>query len=211
MFSILWFRTVRSLAREAIRSVTHLVLACSWSDAFNLNFEPKGAGQTSPTSLRLGFSWSSFFTRAAPKGQAARALLLRPTPVFRDPENFQCRAAFIQHQESLVSRQLYRLPRSNPFLTHGTVESPAKYVLCHHLKVRRAAASNQPRGLKVQPLCWLAAALKNQFFIVSVLFKENCRSPSVNRALASNTFPGYGSSQVHFCLVVTPGNMRLAS
>ena len=157
------------------------------------------------------FSWSSFFTRAAPKGQAARALLLRPTPVFRDPENFQCRAAFIQHQESLVSRQLYRLPRSNPFLTHGTVESPAKCVLCHHLKVRRAAASNQPRGLKVQPLCWLAAALKNQFFIVSVLFKENCRSQSVNRALASNTFPGYGSSQVHFCLVVTPGNMRLAS
>src|ERR1051326_864832 len=40
------------------------------------------------------------------------------------PENVQCRAVFIQFVRALVSPA--QGPASNPFLTHGPVESPAK-------------------------------------------------------------------------------------
>jgi hypothetical protein len=64
-----------------------------------------------------------------PSGSSLRVFYLKasPDPSRRQagPENVQCRSVFIQFQRVVV-----RQPRltSNPFLTHGTVESPLKVV-----------------------------------------------------------------------------------
>ena len=51
----------------------------------------------------------------------------RAHPATAGPENVQCRSVFIQLIRVVVSSApVARLPPSNPFLTHGTVESPAK-------------------------------------------------------------------------------------
>src|SRR6266481_3134709 len=48
-------------------------------------------------------------------------------PASAGPENVQCRSVFIQFLRVLVSSgSLSEVRMSNPFLTHGTVESPAK-------------------------------------------------------------------------------------
>jgi hypothetical protein len=46
------------------------------------------------------------------------------------PENVQCRSVFIQLIRAVVSPAPVARPlAANPFLTHGTVESPAKLLL----------------------------------------------------------------------------------
>lgn len=58
-----------------------------------------------------------------------------------------------------------------------------------------STASNQLIWVKLQPLSWLAAALKNQFaFIVPVNSKEE-----------------RGLSQIHFFCKASSGNIRVAS
>ncbi len=90
-----------------------------------------------PDSLRLGFLGHQSFTLAAPLLASRSGTGLAPNPgCFRDPENLQCRAVFIQYQRAVVLRQRSALPESNPLLTHGTVESPAKLFLRRFLKNR---------------------------------------------------------------------------
>jgi hypothetical protein len=47
-------------------------------------------------------------------------------PASAGPENVQCRSVFIQFKELWFVSPGRPAPASNPFLTHGTVESPAK-------------------------------------------------------------------------------------
>jgi hypothetical protein len=92
------------LLNEAIRSVTHLVLA---PDRKSLFFK----------------CFSVFFF-------VFLAIDLVPIPLPAGPENIQCRSVFIQLIRVLVSSfSSHQVPTSNPFLTHGTVESPAKSFL----------------------------------------------------------------------------------
>jgi hypothetical protein len=91
---------------EAIRSVTHLVLARS--------------GKLCLFSLSRSFPvfvW--VFLAINPSAHPASA----------GPENVQCRSVFIQFVRALVPQHLCQATASNPFVTHGTVESPAKLFL----------------------------------------------------------------------------------
>jgi hypothetical protein len=47
-------------------------------------------------------------------------------PASAGPENVQCRSVFIQFKELWFASPCRQAPASNPYLTHGTVESPAK-------------------------------------------------------------------------------------
>ena len=110
--------------------------------AIHPTFEPKGRAQRPHPS-------GSFFSRHRPhtivRSISSRAifcgrtcfhlLLFGAKPVawqraqlaFASPENVQCRSVFIHILRVLVRRfPVARPPTSNPFLTHGTVESLAK-------------------------------------------------------------------------------------
>jgi hypothetical protein len=55
----------------------------------------------------------------------------RAHPASAGPENVQCRSVFIQFKELWFVSPGRPAPASNPFLTHGTVESPAKLLFQH--------------------------------------------------------------------------------
>jgi hypothetical protein len=84
---------------------------------------------------------------------------LAPNPITGIQKTFSAGPCSFSAKEFWFPGTLAR-PRSNPFLTHDTVESPANFS-APLSKEQRAAASNQPRGIKVQPLRWLTAALNN--------------------------------------------------
>jgi hypothetical protein len=108
-------------------------------------------------SLRLGFLGHQSSTTAAPL-QASRTVTgLAPNPGLpRDPENLQCRAVFIQFQRVVVPRCFWVQPVSDS--RHGRIADKSLSRRCS--KERRADASNQPTGLQVQPLSWLAPTLE---------------------------------------------------
>ena len=128
-------------SNEAIRSVTHLVLAHERGQFdLDLQFEPKGAGRDCSRS-RLPparFFWSPVFYSCGPlvgKSQShwPRAQS-RLTPGSRKP-SVPGRVHSVP--ESCGSQAaLGALPGSNPLLTHGTVESPTKRFLRRFLKNR---------------------------------------------------------------------------
>src|SRR5437870_4958564 len=92
---------------EAIRSVTHLVLAPGPKKALLLLFS-------------LLFILKTFSSLSFLQIDCAH-------PATAGPENVQCRLAFIQLVRAVVSPALIcRAPASNTFLTRDTVESPAK-------------------------------------------------------------------------------------
>jgi hypothetical protein len=76
----------------------------------------------SVTHLGLALNATSLFIKKLP--------LLSAHPAFAGPENVQCRSVFIQLIRALVPPAPFiQAPAANPFLTHGTVESPAKVFL----------------------------------------------------------------------------------
>jgi hypothetical protein len=140
----------RAAAREAIRSVTHLVLARldQWLIP-QFRTERSGPDVSCPAPSGSVFLGQLSSTPTASLQQAYEPLLLRPPRITPGPENFQCRAAFIQYQRGPVLGRLSPA-RSNPSMTRDTVESPAKYLLSQS-KLRRTAATNQSGGIGVQP------------------------------------------------------------
>ena len=116
-----------------------------------------------PCSLRLGFLGQPFYYQTRCFWQA-RAPILRPSRHKRDQKTFSAGPRSFNSKELWFPGNSLGLPGANPFLTRGTVESPAK---C--LELKRTAASNQTVGLFVQPLCWLTAALQIQPLFIGLL------------------------------------------
>ena len=99
------------LPGEAIRSVSHLDLA-------RLGLMPRlppisnrkeRTRRLRPCSLRLGFIGQPFYNHTRPLWQARAFTNPAPTPPRAGPENFQCRAAFIQFQRAMVPVRGVRL------------------------------------------------------------------------------------------------------
>ena len=110
--------------------------------------ERSGPDVSCPAPSGSVFLGHLFSNQKVPCAQVASTPVRRPSR-FAGPENFQCRAAFIQNQRGPVPSPV--LPaRSNPFVTHGTVESPAKCLLSRS-KLRRTATTNQSGGIAIQP------------------------------------------------------------
>ena len=97
----------RRLLSEAFRSVSHLGLArserMSWLN--HISNRKERAGRLLPCSLRLGFFGQPFFYHTRWFWQARACTSSAPIPPPVGPENFQCRAAFIQFQRALVPRK----------------------------------------------------------------------------------------------------------
>jgi len=68
-----------------------------------------------PDSLRLGFLGQPFYYHTRPFCQARAFTNSAPIPPQAGPENFQCRAVFIQLQRAMVPR------------THVCVRSPTRF------------------------------------------------------------------------------------
>ena len=143
---------VSHCSTEAIRSVTHLVLALANED-WHLKFEPKGADRTSPARLPPArFSWSAVLLPQAPA--LASACVHRPCahPATGGTRKRSVPGRVHSVSKSCGSRCAAARCGANPLLTHGTVESPAKLSLRHYLESARAAASNQSPRRCVQHL-----------------------------------------------------------
>ena len=100
------YRPGKPLLIEAIRSVTHLVLAPGRGQLANPNFEPERARARritrAPRIPPARFAWSIGFTSAAPMAGKPQSHWPRAQSHHWDPENFQCRAVFIQCRRVLV-------------------------------------------------------------------------------------------------------------
>jgi len=96
---------------EAIRSVSHLGLAryerMSWLNPISNRKER--TGPLLPGSLRLGFLGQPFYYHTRWFWQARASTSSAPIPPPAGPENFQCRAAFIQFQRAMVPRERFCL------------------------------------------------------------------------------------------------------
>jgi hypothetical protein len=117
-------------------------------------FEPKGAGRdcSRPRLPPARFSWSAVLLPQAPA--LASACVHRPCahPATGGTRKRSVPGRVHSVSKSCGSRSAPARWGANPFLTHGTVESPAKLSLRHCIESARAAASNQSPGLCVQPL-----------------------------------------------------------
>ena len=111
------------------------------------------------------FSWSSVFYSAAPILASCGGTGFAPNPGLAGSRKLSVPGRVHSIPKSCGSQAALTLAGSNPFLTHGTVESPAKLFLHRFSEFGRAAASNQTIGFCVQPLSWLAAALKICLFV----------------------------------------------
>jgi len=131
------------------------------------------------------FSWSTVLLPHAPVFASAyvHQLCAHP-PRVRRTRKLSVPGRVHSISKSCGSQEPSLVPESNPFLTRGTVESPAKYLGAALRKnLRRAAASNQTIGLWVQPRHWLATALKIQLFFIG--FFTDLFASSGNIRLAS--------------------------
>jgi hypothetical protein len=105
VFVVLNRNTDRALLGEAIRSVSHLVLARWWLMPGLPTFEPKGADRIAPA---LAPSGSVFLVNRSTTTRArfGKRAFTSPAPIPppAGPENLQCRAAFIQFHRAVVPR-----------------------------------------------------------------------------------------------------------
>ena len=119
--SLLFRRSIADPSREAIRSVTHLGLArgvkCLTGSPIRTERKQAGRPGLLPSGSFLGHH---SLNPGACICQTASPL--RPTPIFRSPENLQCRSVFIQCNNNCGWPRIGRAA-SNLLLTHGTVES----------------------------------------------------------------------------------------
>ena len=159
-----------------------------------------------PDSLRLGFLGQQTFTLAAPLLASRSGTGLAPTP-----NPFGARKPSVPGRvhsvlESCGSQAaLGALPGSNPFLTHGTVESPAKLFLRRFLKNREPPLPISP----VAPgsntcLGWRPLSKINSSSSLSA-FRESRRLQSVLWLQGPTLFlVGGGSHKFIFSSVPTP-------
>jgi hypothetical protein len=97
---------------EAIRSVSHLVLAHDepMSQFTNFRTERSGSTNSRPCSLRLGFLGQPFYYHTRSFWQTRKVTNSAPIPPQAGPENLQCRAAFIQRHRAMVPAKPASLP-----------------------------------------------------------------------------------------------------
>jgi hypothetical protein len=105
---------------ETIRSVSHLVLARFWPMSWLPKFrtERSRLDCSRPGSLRLGFLGQAFYYHTRPFWQARVFTNSAPILPPAGPENYQCRAAFIQ-----CLRDRLPVSRLQPFVDsrHGRI------------------------------------------------------------------------------------------
>ena len=140
-------------ASEVIRSVTHLVLALGGTNALtSISNRKERDGHPIPDSLRLGFSWSAFSYSGGFHGASRQCTGSAPNPGFPGSRKLSVPGRVHSAPKSCRFPPASAPSGSNPFLTHGTVESPAKLSLRQSsLKLKRVAAPNQPTGSKPNP------------------------------------------------------------
>jgi hypothetical protein len=165
-----------------------------------------------PGSLRLGFLGHRSFTTAAPSLASRSGPGLAPNPgPFRDPENIQCRAVFIQYLRAVVPRAAGGAPGVQHFIDsrHGRIACKA---FSRRFKRTESRRFQSVLWLVGQHLPWLAAALKKSVRLHCSISAERRRFQSVNRAQGPTPLAGWRQrSQLHFFFAASSGNIRLAS
>ena len=144
---------------EAIRSVTHLVLALGGHGLPTSNSNRKErAGRLLPGSLRLGFLGHQSSTPAAPSLASRSGTGLAPNPGIPGSRKLSVPGRVHSEPESCgFRRKGLRLVQPVVDSRHGRIACKTVLPLS---KEQRAAPSNQNIGLKVQPRSWLRAALE---------------------------------------------------
>jgi hypothetical protein len=181
---------------------------------FSPQFEPKGADKdcSPPDSLRLVFSWFIFgVIQRCPAGKSAGALVLHPIPGNRDPENLQCRAVFTQYQRAVVPAS-DGASGSNPFLTHGTVESPVKWFATgHYSKHENRRPQSTHRALCPTPSL-VGGGSQNLVRVHLFESKRELPLPIRQAGSRSNTVLWWTAALInHFCWLANSGNIRRGS
>ena len=119
----------------------------------------------------------STIIRAVFGKRVMRSSVLRPSRHWRDQKTFSAGPRSFSSKEVWVPGNPSQVqPVSDS--RHGRIACKVS-LSCTLLNPKRAATSNQSTGLLVQPLSWLAAALKIQrCFIALVANSGNIRFPS---------------------------------
>lgn len=168
-------RTCVGIAHAAIRSVSHLDLAREWrmpGQAKCSNRKQRGFGYPSPLPPAR-FSWSTVLLPHALVLASACGHPRGAHPAQGGTRKPSVPGRVHSMAKSGGSQEAGRPPKSNPWLTRGTVESPAKRLLsCVDKELGRAAASNQSPGLFwSNPFAGWRRLSKIQFwFIVAIPF-----------------------------------------
>ena len=167
---ILCFRWLNRIfvgtAPEGIRSVSHPVLArdLRMISEPHSTFEPKEARRIAPG---LAPSGPFFLVNVPLTGTPSLAQVYSDSPAKRPARPRRAQKTFSAGPRSLNIKELWFPENSSAALgVQPVFDSRHGRITCKVLrscvtsKWRKAAASNQTRGLVVQPLSWLTAALK---------------------------------------------------
>ena len=151
------------MAGEAIRSVTHLVLApvgpMSWLNP-NSNRKER-TRRLLPGSLRLGFLGQPFYYHRRPLWQAPACTDPAPIPPPAGPENVQCRAVFIQYPRVVVPAARLRAAGPTRFRLTARSNRLQNCFSATVCKVREQPLPISSQGSMSNPFHWLTATLIN--------------------------------------------------
>ena len=111
-------------------------------------------------SFRLGFCWSLFLSVRRFICNALHRCFA-PNPAFRDPENFQCRAVFIQFPDGSLGERVQPVFDSR----HGRIACITSF--SQSVKSGESRLVQSVKRAYVQPLSWLAAALPKRIMSFS--------------------------------------------
>ena len=127
------------------------------SDPFS---QPSGS---STVAKKLSGS-SSFLLLKASSSCLFLVFLKRPSRHGRDQKTFSAGPRSFSSKRVVVPRKQF-CPESNPFLTHDTVESPAKICSSCTLNSHESRRLQSDRRDLVQPRPWLTTALTKSFLL----------------------------------------------
>ena len=124
-------------------------------------FEPKGAGGIAPGLAPSGsvFLVNRSITTRVRFGKRVRSPALRPSRHRRDQKTFSAGPRSFNSQERWIPGSSASRGQPVSDSRHGRIACKV-FLSCTALILKRAAVSNQTTGLFVQPVYWLAAALK---------------------------------------------------
>jgi hypothetical protein len=148
------------MSAEAIRSVTHLVLALGGHGLPpQIRTERSGPDVSCPAPSGSVFLGHQSFSLRLPVWQAALPLAWRPSRHRRDQKTFSAGPRSFSTKEFWFPGSI-SAPQAQPVVDsrHGRITCETAFLPLS--KEQRAAPSNQNIGLKVQPLSWLRAALE---------------------------------------------------
>src|SRR6266700_2925002 len=163
----------------------------------NFRTERSGPDCSRPCSLRLGFLGQPFYYHTRPFWQARAFTNSAPIPPQAGPENFQCRGRVHSVAKSYGSQDACLRSESNPFLTHGTVESPCKMSLSCTVKCwREPPPPISPQGSMSNPFTGWRQLSKS--FLLGCQLREH--SSGVIIRFSVHHVPGGFSQLARQCL-----------